>query len=144
VANLADVVRLRGLAVVAIAREDGTTQASVVSAGVLEHPVSGEDVIGFVTRGGTIKLRLLRRQPQATVTFQAGGKWVTVEGRADLIGPDDPFDGFAPERLPQLLRDVFTGAGGTHDDWATYDRVMVQGRRTAVLVRPERIYSNPR
>jgi hypothetical protein len=39
-----------------------------------------------------------------------------------------------------LLRDIFTAAGGTHDDWDTYDRVMATERRVAVLVEPERVY----
>ena len=59
-----------------------------------------------------------------------------------LIGPDDVPAGFAVERLPELLRDVFTAAGGTHDDWDDYDRVMADERRVAVLVRPTRISSN--
>jgi hypothetical protein len=37
---------------------------------------------------------------------------------------------------------VFTGAGGTHDDWDTYDRVMREERRVAVLVDPVRGYGN--
>jgi hypothetical protein len=41
-----------------------------------------------------------------------------------------------------LLRDVFTAAGGTHDDWPTYDRVMAEERRAAVMIAPERVYSN--
>jgi hypothetical protein len=41
-----------------------------------------------------------------------------------------------------LLRDVFTAAGGKHDDWAEYDRVMAEERRTVVFVSPVRIYSN--
>jgi hypothetical protein len=48
--------------------------------------------------------------------------------------------GVEPGAVPQLLRDVFTAAGGTHDDWATYDRVMAEERRTAVLVEMERVY----
>jgi len=39
------------------------------------------------------------------------------------------------------LRAVFTAAGGTHDDWDTYDTVMANERRTAVLMTPERVYS---
>jgi hypothetical protein len=46
------------------------------------------------------------------------------------------------ERLRVLLRDIFTAAGGTHDDWDTYDRVMREERRTAVLISPTRTYSN--
>ena len=36
---------------------------------------------------------------------------------------------------------VNTAAGGTHDDWDTYDAVMASERRTAVLMTPERVYS---
>jgi hypothetical protein len=41
-----------------------------------------------------------------------------------------------------LLREVFEAAGGQHDDWDEYDRVMAAERRVAVLVRPDRVYSN--
>jgi hypothetical protein len=37
---------------------------------------------------------------------------------------------------------VFTAAGGSHDDWEAYDRVMAEQRRTAVLVAPRRVYGN--
>jgi hypothetical protein len=46
------------------------------------------------------------------------------------------------ERLRLLLREIFTAAGGTHDDWPTYDRVMAEERRTAVLVTPRRVSTN--
>ena len=46
------------------------------------------------------------------------------------------------DALRLLLRDVFTAAGGTHDDWPTYDTVMADERRAAVMVIPERVYSN--
>jgi hypothetical protein len=39
-----------------------------------------------------------------------------------------------------LLREVFTAAGGTHDDWDTYDKAMAEERRTAVLIAPVRAY----
>ena len=37
---------------------------------------------------------------------------------------------------------MFRAAGGTHDDWPTYDRVMAEERRAAVLISPERVYPN--
>jgi PPOX class probable F420-dependent enzyme len=129
----------RGLVVVAVTRADGSVQASVVNAGVLPHP-DGGDVVGLVARGDALKLRLLRRRPRAAVTVRSGWQWVTVEGTTELTGPDDPHPSFAPEDIPRLLRDVFAAAGGTHDDWATYDRVMAEERRTAVLLRPDRVY----
>ena len=129
----------RYLAVVATTRADGTVQSSVVNAGVLAHPTSGEPVVAFVTYG-PVKLANLRARPAVAVTFRAGWQWATAEGEAELLGPDD--ETLEPERLPQLLRDVFTAAGGEHNDWDAYDATMVAERRTAVIVAPRRVYSN--
>jgi PPOX class probable F420-dependent enzyme len=131
-----------GLAVVATTRRDGSVQASVVNAGVLDDPVTNRAVVGLVAAGSAVKLRLLRHAGRATIVFRAGWEWVAVEGPVRLIGPDDLPDGFGIERVPQLLRDVFTAAGGTHEDWDEYDRVMAEQRRTAVLIEPERVTSN--
>jgi PPOX class probable F420-dependent enzyme len=131
-----------GLVVFATTRADATVQASVVNAGVVANPVGNGDVVACVAAGGTAKLANLRRRPHATAVFRAGWEWVAVEGPTVIIGPDDPHDGFPAERLPGLLRDVFAAAGGTHDDWDEYDRVMAADRRAAVLVTPERITSN--
>jgi hypothetical protein len=58
---------------------------------------------------------------------------------ADLIGPDDTASGITGDALRRLLRDVYVAAGGDHDDWDEYDRVMAAERRTAVLVVPGRV-----
>jgi hypothetical protein len=42
-----------------------------------------------------------------------------------------------------LLQNIFRAAGGTHDDWDTYDRTMADERRAAVLLAPRRTYANP-
>ena len=68
----------------------------------------------------------------------ANGGVTCANGWTELAGPDDPLPGVDAERLRLLLREIFTAAGGTHDDWPTYDRVMAEERRTAVLVTPER------
>jgi PPOX class probable F420-dependent enzyme len=128
------------LCVVATSRADGTVQASVVNAGVLSHPVTGQRVVGLVSGGGARKLVNLRARPRATLVGRSGWRWIGVEGAATLIGPDDPAPGIDAEALRLLLRAIFTAAGGTHDDWDTYDRVMAEERRTAVLVMPERVY----
>jgi PPOX class probable F420-dependent enzyme len=135
--------RDQGLAVVVTQRADGSPQTSIVNAGVLAHPVSGDAVIGLVVQGNTRKHANLRLRARATVVFRVGWEWVAVEGPVDLAGPDDPLDGLDAGRVPQVLRDVFSAAGGTHDDWDEYDRVMAAERRLALLVRPERVYSNP-
>ncbi|OBG43688.1 pyridoxamine 5'-phosphate oxidase [Mycobacterium alsense] len=131
-----------GLAVVSTVRADGTVQASLVNVGRLPHPATGEPALGFTTYG-RVKLANLRERPQLAVTFRDGWQWATVEGRAELAGPDDaqPWLNDA-EQLRLLLREVFTAAGGTHDDWDEYDRVMAAERRAVVLIAPTRVYSN--
>lgn len=135
--------RDHGLAVIVTQRPDGSPQTSIANAGVLAHPVSGQAVVGLVVQGDTRKHTNLRRHPRATVVFRAGWEWVAVEGPVELAGPDDAVDGLGADRVPRLLRDVFSAAGGTHEDWDEYDRVMAAERRLAVLVHPARVYSNP-
>ncbi|MFX0578630.1 TIGR03618 family F420-dependent PPOX class oxidoreductase [Nocardia nepalensis] len=130
-----------GLAVVSTLRSDDTIQSSLVNVGLLDHPLSGQPVLGFVTYG-KVKLANLRIRPQVTTTFRRGWAWATVEGRAQIAGPDDPQPWIDAEGLRLLLRDVFTAAGGKHEDWDEYDRVMAAERRAAVLIAPTRIYSN--
>ncbi len=132
-----------GLAVAVVLRADGTPHASVVNAGVLDHPVDGEPVVGFVAGGNAAKLRHLRARPLGTLVFRAGWRWVAVQGDTELAGPDDPLPGLDGEGVRLLLRGVFTAAGGQHEDFDEYDRVMAAERRTAVLVRPRRITTNP-
>ena len=127
-----------GLAVVSTLRADQTIQSSLVNTGIITR---GEPVLAFVTYG-KVKLGNLRARPQLTVTFRNGWQWAAVEGRAELIGPDDPDPGVDAEALRLLLRDIFSSAGGTHDDWDEYDRVMRDQRRTAVLIAPSRVYAN--
>jgi PPOX class probable F420-dependent enzyme len=129
-----------GLVVVSTTRADGTVQSSVVNAGVIDHPVSGEPVVAFVSAGSAHRLGNLRARPRATVVVRAGWQWATVEGPVELAGPDDALDGVAGDRLRLLLREIFTAAGGAHDDWDEYDRVMAAERRVAVFVHPERVY----
>lgn len=147
--TLTDAVALgaeeHGLAVISTLRADQTIQSSLVNAGAMAHPETGEQVLAFVTYG-RIKLGNLRTRPQLTATFRSGWQWATVEGRAELAGPDDPqpwlTDADSSDALRLLLREVFTSAGGSHDDWDAYDQEMVEQGRTAVLVTPTRVYSN--
>jgi hypothetical protein len=152
VADIAEFQKLigqeHGLVTVSVLRGDGSISSSVVNAGVLPHPVTGENVVGMVIRGGTRKLAWLRERPYANVVVRAGWQWAAAEGAVELIGPADPHPDFTEppggdDRIRLLLREIFTAAGGTHDDFETYDRVMKEEARTAVLVRPDRVYSNP-
>jgi PPOX class probable F420-dependent enzyme len=134
--------RDHGLCVVSTLRAAGTIQSSVVNAGVLGHPVTGAQVVAFTTRAGAAKLANLRARPRATIVLRAGWEWAAAEGPVEIAGPDDELPGVDSDGLRVLLREVFTAAGGTHDDWPTYDRVMAEERRAVVMVAPERVYSN--
>ena len=124
--------RESGLAVVFTTRADGTAPGSVVNAGVLDHPLTGELVVAFVARGEVRKLANVRARPRVSLVFRSGWEWVAVEGEAEVAGD------------PRLLRDVYAAAvGGTSEEWAELDGIMAAERHTAVLVRPERVYSNP-
>jgi PPOX class probable F420-dependent enzyme len=132
----------KGLAVISTVRADATVQASLVNVGLLPHPSTGEPALSFTTYG-KVKLANLRARPQLAVTFRNGWQWATVEGRAELAGPDDAQPWLKDaDQLRLLLREVFTAAGGTHDNWDEYDRVMAKERRAVVLVAPTRVYSN--
>jgi PPOX class probable F420-dependent enzyme len=128
-----------GLAIISTTRRDGTVHSSLINAGVLNDPAADGPVVAAVIRGDAAKLGLFRRSGQATITFRAGWEWASVDGPITIIGPDD-----AHPDYPQLLRDIFTAAGGTHDNWAEYDRVMAEERRVAALITPQRILGSGR
>ena len=107
----------RYLAVVSTLRADGSIHSSLVNAGALPHPRTGK---------------------RCTLAFRAGWQWAAADGRAEIVGPGDT----DAESLRRLLRDIFTAAGGTHDDWDAYDRVMRDEGRVAVLVEIDRVYGN--
>src|SRR3954453_1207789 len=113
-----------GLCVVVTRRADLRPHATVVNAGVLANPASGDPGVAFVVGGGSRKLHHLRADPTVAITIRAGWQWTTVEGTATLIGPLEPERTTDDEQLRILLRQVFQAAGGTHDDWDAYDRTM--------------------
>jgi hypothetical protein len=128
-----------GLVTVSSASADLAVVTSVVNAGILPHPDGGAEVIGLVSRADAVRVRHVGAGRPLTVTARRGWKWVSARGRADLIGPDHPWEGIDAADVRQLLRDIFHAAGGTHDDLEDYDQVMAAERRVAVLVHPERL-----
>jgi PPOX class probable F420-dependent enzyme len=129
-----------GLAVMTVLGPDGRMRPSVVNIGVLDHPLTGTRVVGAVIQGRARKLANLRERPRISVVLRVGWRWAAVEGPAQIIGPDDPEEGIGPERLRLLLREIFIAAGGAHDDFDEYDRVMAAERRAAVLITPDRVF----
>ncbi|HEY3902647.1 MAG TPA: pyridoxamine 5'-phosphate oxidase family protein [Streptosporangiaceae bacterium] len=129
-----------GLAVMTVVGPDGRMRPSVVNLGVLDHPLTGARVVGAVIQGRARKLANLRERPRISVVLRVGWRWAAVEGPVQIIGPDDPTEGIGPERLRLLLREIFISAGGNHDDFEEYDRVMAAERRAAVLITPDRVF----
>ncbi len=129
----------RGLAIVATTRADGT-RAHLAGERRRARP-PGDGGGGRRPRRARFARRRLAcsgGRGRAAVTFRSGWEWVAVEGPVELIGPDDPSEAVGPAAVPELLRAVFRAAGGTHDDWDEYDRVMAAEGRLAVLVTPAR------
>jgi hypothetical protein len=85
----------------------------------------------------------LRADTRATIVARAASRWAAVEGGVDIFGPDDPHPDIGSESLRLLLRNIFVAAGGTHDDWDTYDRVMADEKSAGVLLTPRRTYPTP-
>ena len=59
-----------GLVVVSTLRADGTIQSSLVNAGVLPHPTTGETVLAFATYG---RVKLANDVPQRLAMGNRGG-----------------------------------------------------------------------
>lgn len=133
--------RESGLAVAITIRANGLPRASVVNAGVVDHPVTGEPTVAFVARGPARKLTDIRARAHVTVVFRSGWEWVAVEGTAELAGQDDHLEWLADDDVPRLRRTVYAAAvGGSPADWAALDESMEAEGHTAVLVRVASVY----
>ena len=129
------------LAVLTTARADGSVHASLVSAGIIDDPVDGSPSVGLVAIGNSRKLPLLRQRGAATIVFKDGYQWAAVSGPARLIGPEDGLK--YGLNVLDTVRAVYRAAGGDHEDWAEFDRVMAEDRRCAVFIKADKISSNP-
>jgi hypothetical protein len=77
------------------------------------------------------------------VLFRSGWDWVTVEGSVELCGPEDLRPDSSRDDTLHLIRAIYAAAvGGKEEDWAGLDAMFESEAHTAVLVRPERAYSN--
>lgn len=131
-----------GLATVSTIQKDGGILSSVVNCGVLPHPTTQKLCVAFVSAGNAARLKHIERGSQVTVAIRREWKWVSVSGKANLFGPEHLPENFDPEQLRILLRDVFISAGGVHDDFEEYDKVMASEKRVVVCVEVEQIRGN--
>lgn len=131
-----------GLATVSTTQADGRVLSSIVNCGVITHPATGETCVALVARGAAARVGHVRRGSEVTIAVRRSWSWVAVTGPADLIGPSDIPTGMTDDDVRIVLRDIYSAAGGVHDDWDEYDRVMAEDKRIAILVSPERVLGN--
>ncbi len=122
-----DFVRTQHHAVLGTLKGDGTPQLSPVTAGVDD---AGHVVIS--TRQAAYKVRNIRRDPRVWLcvfpdTFF--GRWVQIEGTADIVGLPEAMDG---------LVDYYRRISGEHPDWDDYRAAMVRDKRVIVRITVER------
>lgn len=132
-----------GLVTVSTTQVDGRVLSSVVNCGMIEHPLTGDTCVAFVSGSKAARLKHIDRGSQVTITARRGWAWSSVTGPADLIRPEQVPESIDKEQMRLLLREVFHAAGGVHDDLEEYDRAMAQEGRVVVCVTPERVLGNP-
>ena len=118
-----EVIREQHRAVLATIRDDGTPQMSPV---LVAADDDGRVLVS--TRETAIKVRNLRRDPRLWLCVLPDGffgRWVQVDGRAEIIPLPDAMDG---------LVDHYRRVAGEHDNWDDYRAAMRRERRVLLRV----------
>lgn len=115
-------------AILTTLRSDGSPQMSPVLVAV---DAEGYAVIS--TRETAYKVKQLRHDPRAWVCAFPdsffGGRWVQVEGPAEIVSLPDAMDG---------LIDYYRSISGEHPDWDDYRAAMLREQRCLIRIRIER------
>ncbi len=103
-------------------------QTSPVTVGI-----DGDGYVVISSRETAFKVRNLRRDPRATLcvfsdTFY--GKWIQIDGAADLISMPD-----AMERLVDYYRRI----SGEHPDWDEYRSAMQEQKRLIIRISIDKV-----
>jgi PPOX class probable F420-dependent enzyme len=109
--------------VLATIRNDGSPQLSPVLVAVDDE---GRALVS--TRETAMKVRNLRRDPRLWLCVLPDGffgRWVQLEGRAEIVSLPDAMDG---------LVDYYRRTAGEHDDWDDYRAAMQREKRVLVRV----------
>lgn len=112
-------------------RSDGAPQLSPVV-----HGVDADGRLMISTREPAMKVKNLRRRPEATlIGLNDGffGEWVQVDGAAEIVDLPAAMD---------LLKDVYRQVAGEHRDWAEFEAAMHKERRVIVRITIERAGPN--
>ena len=114
-------------------RRNGMPQMSIVTCGAYR------DGVAFTTTAGRAKLLNLQRDTRCSLMVSKQDWWgyVVLEGRAIILSPENT----GAEDLREALRGVYRAATNQdHPNWEEYDQAMVDDRRAAVIVVPDRTY----
>ena len=106
-------------------RADGQPQPSPVV-----HGVDSAGRIVVSSREPAFKVRNLKRDPRVTLcafTDNFFGKWVVVEGRAEIMS--------LPAAMEPLV-ELYRGVAGEHPDWDEYREAMVREKRVIIAITP--------
>ena len=131
------------LATVSTTQIDGRILSTVVNCGMIEHPITGDTCVAFVSGSNAARLKHIERVSQLNDSVRRGWVWSSVTGPADLIKSESLPEGIDSEKMRLLLREVCHAAGGVHDDLEEYDNAMARVKRVVVCVSPDRILGNP-
>jgi PPOX class probable F420-dependent enzyme len=118
-----EVVRQQHRVVLATLRNDGTPQMSPVLAALDDD---GRVLVS--TRETAVKVRNLRNDPRVWLCVlpdEFFGRWIQVEGRAEIVPLPDAMDG---------LVDYYRRVSGEHDNWDDYRAAMQRERRVLLRV----------
>jgi len=116
-------VRRNHHAVLATLKQDGSPQLSPVTVGV-----DGDGHVIISTRQTAYKVRHVRRNPRVWLcVFPDGfyGRWVQLEGTADIVELPEAMDG-----LIGYYRDI----SGEHPDWDDYRAAMERDQRLLLRI----------
>ncbi|HVA76016.1 MAG TPA: PPOX class F420-dependent oxidoreductase [Acidimicrobiales bacterium] len=94
------------------------------------HGVDDRGRIVVSSREAAFKVRNIRRDPRVTLcafTDNFFGKWVVVEGRAEIVS--------LPEAMEPLV-ELYRGIAGEHPDWDDYREAMVREKRVIIAITP--------
>jgi PPOX class probable F420-dependent enzyme len=118
-----EVVREQHRAVLATLRGDGTPQMSPVLVALDDD---GRVLVS--TRETAVKVRNVRRDPRLWLCVLPDGffgRWVQVEGRAEIVALPDAMEG---------LVDYYRRVSGEHENWDDYRSAMQRERRVLLRI----------
>ena len=125
------VLREQSRAVLATLRGDGTPQMSPVLVALDD---AGRVLVS--TRETAVKTKNLRRDPRLWLCVLPDGffgRWIQVEGRAEIVALPEAMDG---------LVEYYRRLSGEHDDWDEYRADMEKQGRVVVRFAIERAGPN--